>query len=428
MVILICTEVLALLLPVEVEDTTREGMSVASSFGLVFCGLIIAAYSAWTASNFAPRLLKDERGAPQKLCSTLKLAAPALIIGASAYSLGYLTVMYRLRQVFALEPKMIVLAAVMLLGLIFGGLGVGLLLPRWVALPVSIVLFGGLQLAALVQKTPMVSNMAGLARCCSTDSTANPQVITAVGLCYLGWLAFGMVVLLLKSGSLQRCSPLAVAACSSLLVGGLWSAAAVNGFEAGEQQAVDLTPNLQCVAGGAGAKHDYCFWPSEAGQWEELGQNLVQGVQRLEDASGIELPRIITTSKGYAAATGGEHVKLEQQYTVESAMWDLAMRNVNEPDPQCMASLEQSAAYEDIFEEEYNPRVGHRQRMLHQARLVHLWWASRADEGYLNLDDETALEVLLELPKEQQADWVQQARAGIDECRLVALPTSSQAS
>jgi len=427
MAILICTEILALLLPVEVEDTTREGMSVASSFGLVFCGLIIAAYCAWTASNFAPRLLKDEHGAPQKLCSALKLAAPALVIGVSAYSLGYLTVMYRLRQVSALEPKMVVLAAVMLLGLTFGGLGVGLLLPRWIALPVGIVLFGGLQLAALVQKTPMVSNMAGLARCCSTDSTANPQVITAVGLCYLGWFAFGMMVLLFKSGSLQRCSPLVVAACSSLLVGGLWSAA-VNGFEAGDQQAVDQTPNLQCVAGGAGAKHDYCFWPSETGQWEELGQNLVQGVQRLEDASGIELPRIITTSKGYAAATGGEYVKLDQQYTVESAMWDLAMRNVIDPDQQCMALLDQSAVYEDIVEEEYNPRVGHRERMLHQARLVHLWWASRADEGYLNLEDEAALEVLLGLPKTQQIDWVQRARAGVGECRLVALPASGQAS
>jgi len=261
MAMLILTELLALLVPVETEHTSREGLSVASSFGILFCGVVLGTYAAWVGGRFGIAALRRVRGPHRIAATALQLLAPPLVVGASAYLLGYATVMYRMGEVFVPDPGLFLLSMLMMLGLCLGGLGLGLLFAPKLAIGLSIVLFSGLQLLSLVAPGPMLSNMAGLSGCCTRDSAPNPIVIQAVALCYLGWSMLGVLAICVKAQNMNRMARRALAVAGALSLTALWGDGALAAQDAGEEQQLSRTSELRCEEPGDG--HEYCFWPGK---------------------------------------------------------------------------------------------------------------------------------------------------------------------
>ncbi len=413
---LIGTELLALLITVETESISPEGLSVASSAGVLFAGVILGTYAAWVGSRFGRPALSRASSAREVVVTSVRLLAPALVIGAGAYLLGYITVMYRMYEFFVPDLALSLLALLMILGLCLGGLGLGLLLPRWLALGSSLVLFAGLQLFSLMAPGPVLSNMAGLTGCCSQDSGPNPGVVQAVVLCYLGWSLLGALAICIKSKGTPRLARrvLCVGGVVSLAV--LWGGGALAAQSAGAEQEVSRTSQLRCEQPGDG--HEYCFWPAEASEWELGGHNIVAGIKHLETATGISQPAVITSSRRHAEATGGLRFDFEDRYSPESVVWDLAMSLSINPSEQCLNTLEPedgSTASEQVYPSAQDS-------MWEQANLLYQWWTTKADREFFDSDQGESLAALLALDEQSQRAWVQLAAEGIKSCHVVELP------
>lgn len=418
MAMLILTELLALLVPVEIENTSREGLSVVSSFGVLFCGAVLGTYAAWVGSRFGVQALRRVRG-PRRIAATaLKLLAPPLVVGASAYLLGYATVMYRMGEMFFPDPGLFLLSMLMMLGLCLGGLGLGLLFRPGPAITLSIVLFSGLQLFSLLAPGPVLANMAGLSGCCSLDYGPNPGVIQAVALCYLGWAVLGLFAICLRVQAVGKTLRRLLAAAGAASLAVLWGGGALAAQEAGSEQELSRTSQLLCERPGDG--HQYCFWPDQAAHWGDWGTNIVSGIARMEEASRIRQPEAITSSKAHALATGGLRLDFEDRYSPESVMWELAMAMAVSPTEECLGGLAEDHVLPDIAAVDSEAQ----QQMWAQYDLLYQWWAGKADRDYLDDAENHELAGLRDLDERAQAAWVRQAAAGIEDCQLVPLPGS----
>ncbi|RKS20824.1 hypothetical protein DFO58_1370 [Arthrobacter sp. AG1021] len=418
MAMLILTELLALLVPVETEHTSREGLSVASSFGILFCGVVLGTYAAWVGGRFGIAALRRVRGPHRIAATALQLLAPPLVVGASAYLLGYATVMYRMGEVFVPDPGLFLLSMLMMLGLCLGGLGLGLLFAPKLAIGLSIVLFSGLQLLSLVAPGPMLSNMAGLSGCCTRDSAPNPIVIQAVALCYLGWSMLGVLAICVKAQNMNRMARRALAVAGALSLTVLWGGGALAAQDAGEEQQLSRTSELRCEEPGDG--HEYCFWPGEAEHWNDWRSNITAGVGQLEQATGIQQPRIITSSKAHAEATGGLLLDFEDRYSPETVKWDLAMKMSVNPTEQCLGSLAASHGIVGTSSADTEAQ----QHMWAQTNLLHQWWTTKADRDFFDSAESAQLDALNALNEQSQISWVKRAAAGVENCQLVLLPGS----